>query len=126
MESLRYEKLTAPVIAAAMEVHREVGPGLTKEIYEECLCHELATRGVVFHRHVHLPIHYKKTKLSCDLQMDIVAEQEVILVVEAIERILPIHEAKLATYLKMSGKPIGLLINFNVPALKDGIVRQVR
>ena len=80
----------------------------------------------MFHRHVPLPVHYKKTKLNCGLQMDIVVEDMVILVVEAIERILPVHEAQLATYLKMSGKPIGLLINFNVPMLKDGIIRQVK
>jgi GxxExxY protein len=126
MESLKYEKLIAPVIAAAMEVHRELGPGLTDAVYEECLCHELASRGMMFHRHVPLPVHYKKVKLNCGLQMDIVVEDMVILMVEAIERILPVHEAQLATYLKMSGKPIGLLINFNVPVLKDGIVRQVK
>ena len=67
MESLKYEKLIAPVIAAAMEVHRELGPGLSESVYEECLCHELAARGLVFHRHVPLPIHYKKTKLDCGL-----------------------------------------------------------
>ncbi len=67
MESLRYEKLTAPVIAAAMEVHRELGPGLSEQVYEECLCHELASRGVMFRRHVPLSVHYKKTKLECSL-----------------------------------------------------------
>ena len=82
--------------------------------------------GLMFHRHVPLPVHYKKAKLDCDLQMDIVVEDEVILMVKAVERILPVHEAQLATYLKMSGKPVGLLINFNVPVLKDGIVRQVK
>jgi GxxExxY protein len=126
MESLKYERLTAPVIAAAMEVHRELGPGLTEEIYQECLCHELATRGMMFHRHVHLPVHYKKTKLNCDLQMDVVVEQEIVLVIRSVEQILPVHEAQLATFLKMSGKPVGLLFNFNVPALKDGIVRLVK
>ena len=125
MESLKYEKLIAPVIGAAMEMHRELGPGLLESIYEECLCHELTAR-VKFQRHVPLPVHYKKAKLDCGLQMDIVVEDMVVIVVEAIERILPVHEAQLATYLKMSGKPIGLLINFNVPVLKDGIVRQVK
>ena len=126
MESLKYERLIAPVIAAAMEVHRELGPGLSESVYEVCLCHELASRGLVFHRHVPLPLHYKKVKLDCNLQMDLVIENDVILVVKSVERILPMHEAQLATFLKMSGKPIGLLINFNVPVLKDGIIRQVR
>jgi GxxExxY protein len=125
MESLKYERLIAPVIAAAMEVHRELGPGLTESIYEECLCHELAARGMMFHRRVPLAIHYKKIKLNSDMQMDIVVEDAVILIIKAVERILPVHEAQLTTFLKMGGKPIGLLINFNVPVLKDGIIRQV-
>jgi GxxExxY protein len=126
MESLKYEKLIAPVIAAAMEVHRELGPGLTETIYSECLCHELAARGMLFNRHVPLQIHYKKNRVECGLKMDLVVEDAVVIVVKAVDQLLPLHEAQLATFLKMSGKPIGLLINFNVPVLKDGIVRQVR
>jgi GxxExxY protein len=126
MESLAYEKLIAPVIAAAMEVHRELGPGLIQSVYEECLCHELAARGLVFRRHVPLSIHYKKNKFDCGLKIDIVVEDMVLLMLTAVDHILPVHEAQLTTFLKMSGKPIGLLINFNVPVLKDGIIRQVK
>lgn len=126
MESLAYEKLIAPVIAAAMEVHRELGPGLIETVYEECLCHELAARGLIFHRHVPLSIHYKKVKIESHLKMDIVVEDMVVLVIKAVEQILPVHEAQLATYLKMSGRPIALLFNFNAPVLKDGIIRKVK
>jgi GxxExxY protein len=126
MESLKYERLIAPVIAIATDVHRELGPGLTDVVYQECLCHELTAHGIAFHRHVPLPIHYKKTTIDCGLEMDLVIENAVILIVKSIEQILPVHEAQLTTYMKMSGKPIGLLINFNVASLKDGIIRQVR
>jgi GxxExxY protein len=126
MESLRYEKLIAPVVAAAMEVHRELGPGLTEAVYQECLCHELVARAMMFRRHVPLPIRYRKAKIDCGLEMDLVVEDQVVVIVKAVDRVLPVHEAFLATCLKMSEHPIGLLINFNVAALKDGIVRQVK
>jgi GxxExxY protein len=126
VESLKNEKLVAPVIAVATEVHRELGPGLTETVYRECFCHELAAHGLTFHRHVPLPVHYKKTKIDCGLDIDLVVEGAVIVIVKSVERILPVHEAELATYVRMSGKPVGLLINFNVAGLKDGIVRQVR
>jgi GxxExxY protein len=126
MESLRYEKLIAPVVAAAMEVHRELGPGLTEAVYDECLCHELASRAMVFRRHVPLLIRYRKAKIDCGLEMNLVIEDQVIVLVKAVERLLPMHEAFLATCMKMSDHPIGLLFNFNATALKDGIIRQVK
>ncbi len=93
--------------------------------YEECLCYELSVRGMVFQRQVSLPVQYKKVKLDCGYQMDVVVEDTVILELKAVEQILPLHEAQLITYLKLSQKPVGLLINFNVPVLKDGIIRRV-
>ena len=93
--------------------------------YEECLCYELSIRGIAFQRQVTLPVCYKKVKLDCGYRMDVVVEQTVVLELKAIEQLLPLHEAQLITYLKLSKKPVGLLINFNVPLLKDGIVRRV-
>jgi GxxExxY protein len=93
--------------------------------YEECLCYELSVRGIAFQRQVSLPVRYKKVKLDCGYRIDIVVEDTVVLELKAIEQLLPLHEAQLITYLKVSQKPVGLLINFNVPVLKDGIIRRV-
>ena len=125
MGLLRHEKLTEAIIGAAIEVHRELGPGLMESAYEECLCYELSVRGIAFQRQVVLPVSYKKVKLDCGYRMDIVVEETVVLELKAIEQVLPLHEAQLITYLKLSRKPVGLLMNFNVPVLKDGILRRV-
>ena len=125
MESLKHEKLTEAIIGAAIEVHKELGPGLMESACEECLCHELSCRGVAFQRQVSLPIRYKNVKSDCGYRMDIVVENTVVLELKAIEKLQPLHEAQLITYLKLSKMPVGLLINFNVPVLKDGIVRRV-
>jgi GxxExxY protein len=116
---------TAPIIGAAIEVHRALGPGLLESAYEECLCHELHLRGLAFQRQVDLPVPYKGLKLDCGYKMDLVVEDEVVLELKSIEKILPVHEAQLLTYLKLSGKRVGLLINFNVPLLTRGIIRRV-
>jgi GxxExxY protein len=112
---LKEEKLTEAIIGAAIEVHRVLGPGLMESVYEECLCHELSLRNISFKRQVPLPIKYKNVKLDCGYRLDIIAEDKVILELKAIESLLPIHESQLLTYLKISNKPIGFLINFNVP-----------
>jgi GxxExxY protein len=125
MESLKFEKLTEAIIGAAIEVHKELGPGLMESAYEECLCHELSNRGLAFQRQVSLPIKYKKVKLDCGYRMDLVVENTVVLELKAVDEIHPLHEAQLLTYLKLSKMPIGLLINFNVPILKNGITRRV-
>jgi GxxExxY protein len=122
---LRHEKLTGAIIGAAVEVHRELGPGLIESAYEECLCHELSVRGLSFQRQVSLPVRYKKVKLDCGYRLDIVVEDAVVLELKSVESLQGIHEAQLMTYLRLSNKPVGLLINFNVPVLKDGIVRRV-
>jgi GxxExxY protein len=116
---------TAPIIGAAIEVHRALGPGLLESAYEECLCHELHLQGLRFERQVDLPVSYKGLLLSCGYKIDLIVEQEVVLELKAVEAILPIHEAQLLTYLKLSGKHVGLLINFNTPILTRGIRRIV-
>jgi GxxExxY protein len=116
---------TAPIIGAAIEVHRHLGPGLLESAYEECLCHELHLRGMAFERQVDLPVPYKGLHLGCGYKIDLIVEQEVVLELKAIEAILPVHEAQLLTYLKLSGKRVGLLINFNTPVLTRGIKRIV-
>jgi GxxExxY protein len=121
----RKDPRTAPIIAAAIEVHRFLGPGLLESAYEECLCHELHLQGLTFERQVDLPVPYKGLQLDCGYKMDLVVEHEVIVELKSIERIHPVHEAQLLTYLKLSGKRVGLLINFNVPLLTRGIVRRV-
>lgn len=102
-----------------------MGPGLLESAYEECLCFELSSRGVRFRRQVPIPLVYKGLVLYCRYQMDLVVEEQVVVELKSIEKILPVHEAQLLTYMKLAGKPVGLLINFNVAPLKHGIVRRV-
>ncbi|PYX23071.1 MAG: GxxExxY protein [Acidobacteria bacterium] len=116
---------TAPIIGAAIEVHRALGPGLLESAYEQCLCHELHLRGLAFQRQVDLPVPYKELNLDCGYKMDVVVEDEVVLELKSIEKMLPVHEAQFLTYMKLSGKRVGLLINFNVPLLTQGIIRRV-
>jgi GxxExxY protein len=117
--------LTEGIIASAIEVHRHVGPGLLESAYEECLCYELAQRGLAFQRQVQIPVQYKGLKLDCSYRMDLLVEDSVIVEVKAVEQVLPVHSAQLLTYLKVTGRQIGLLINFEVPILKQGVKRIV-
>ena len=116
---------TAPIIGAAIEVHRALGPGLLESAYEECLCHELHLRGLAFERQVDLPVSYKGVHLSCGYKIDLLVRNEVILELKTVESILPVHEAQLLTYLKLLNKQVGLLINFNTALLTRGIKRIV-
>ena len=116
---------TSPIIAAAIEVHRHLGPGLLEFAYEECLCHELHLMGLNFRRQVPLPVIYKGIPLDCGYQIDLIVRDEVIVELKAIERILPIHQAQLLTYLKLERLNLGLLVNFNETTLKDGVRRVV-
>ena len=116
---------TSSIIGAAIEVHRHLGPGLLESTYEECLCHELHLRGLDFKCQLELPVLYKGLKLDCGYRIDIIVQDEVVLELKSVERILPIHEAQLLTYLKLAGKKVGLLVNFNVPLLTQGIIRRV-
>ena len=114
---------TAAIIGAAIEVHRALGPGLLESAYEECLCHELHLRGVAFDRQVNLPVLYKGLLLDCGYKMDLVVERQIVLELKAVESILPVHEAQLLTYMSLADCPAGLLINFNVAKLIDGVSR---
>jgi GxxExxY protein len=123
---LLHEDLTGRVIGAAIEVHRALAPGLLESAYEECLCYEFNLRSIAFRRQVPLPVEYKGTKLDCGYRLDLIVEDTVILELKCIEHLLPVHEAQLLTYLKMTGKRVGLIINFNVATLvRGGIVRKV-
>ena len=117
------DALTGKVIGAAIEVHKALGPGLLESAYEECLCRELELRGIPFERQRELPIEYKGVKLDCGYRLDVVVANDLILELKACEGLEPIHHAQLITYLKLTGIKFGLLINFNVPVLKDGIKR---
>lgn len=108
-----------------MEVHSTLGPGLLESVYEECLCKELKLRGLEFQRQVQIPLEYKGESLSSHFAMDLVVERRVVVELKAVDAILPVHEAQLLTYLKLSKMRVGLLFNFNVPILKKGIVRRV-
>jgi len=119
------EDLTGAVCAAAIEVHKHLGPGLLESAYEECLCYEFSHRGVSFQRQQPLPVKYKKALLNCSFKIDLVVEDQVILELKSVESILPVHEAQLLTYMKLSNKRVGLLLNFNVKLMKDGILRRV-
>jgi GxxExxY protein len=123
---LLHEQLTENVIGAAIEVHRELGPGLMESAYEECLCHELHLRALKFERQVPLPVRYKGVGLDCGYRIDLVVEDSLILELKCLEHILPVHAAQLLTYLKLTGKRVGLILNFNVSVLtQGGIVRKV-
>ena len=115
--------LTGQIIGAAIEVHKALGPGLLESAYEECLCHEFHLRQMHYKRQHALPVEYKGVKLDCGYRIDLLVEDLVILELKSVESLDPIHEAQLLTYLKLTGLKVGLLINFNVPVLKQGIRR---
>ena len=124
-ETQSFNELTERVIGACIEIHRALGPGLLESAYEECLCYELSQAGMKFERQKPLPVNYKDVKLDCGYRLDLVVEEKIIIELKAVESLLPIHEAQLLTYLKLSGITLGLLINFNVAMLKQGIKRIV-
>ena len=117
--------LSERIIKMAIDVHRHLGPGLLESAYEQCLCCELDQDGVRYNRQVALPITYKSVRLDCGYRMDIVVDDALVVEVKAVDRILPIHEAQMLTYLRLSGHKIGLLMNFNSVMLKDGLRRFV-
>lgn len=119
------DALTHQIIGLAMRVHTHLGPGLLENAYENCLCHELGQHEIPFARQVELPIIYQHLQLRCGYRADIVVADTVILEIKSVERILPVHEAQLLTYLRISKLPIGLLLNFNTLSLRNGIRRRV-
>ena len=118
--------LTHRIIGLAMRVHRRLGPGLLESVSERCLCHELTKASIPFQRQVPLPVPYDDTLLDCGYLVDIIVDSQVILELKSVERILPLHEAQLLTYLRLSPCRIGLLINFDTVSLTDGIKRCVQ
>ena len=125
VQKLRYEDLTKGIIGAAIEVHKALGPGLLEGVYEECLCHELKLRNLRFERQLTVPVTYKEVILDCGYRLDLLIENTVIVELKSVDRIHPIFEAQLLTYMKLLSKPFGFIINFNVPVLRNGIVRKV-
>jgi GxxExxY protein len=119
------EQLTGEIISAATEVHKALGPGLLESAYCECLCHELSLRRLSFRREVELPISYKGVRLDCGYRLDFVVADQVVIEIKAVDAVSPVHEAQLLTYLKLSGYRVGLLLNFNVAVLKDGVRRMI-
>ncbi len=116
-------QLTEQVIGLAIEVHRQLGPGLLESTYEACLAHELKTAALPFARQVALPVTYKDVKLECGYRIDFVIAGELIVEVKAVEKLTPLHDAQLLTYLRLSRIKTGLLMNFNTPALRHGLKR---
>ena len=122
---LRANTLSQQIIGAAIEVHRHLGPGVLENSYEQCLCRELSLRGISFERQIGLPLEYKGLKLECGYRLDILVEGLVIVEIKAVEKIEPIHEVQLLTYLRLTDLWLGLLINFHEMPLKNGIRRIV-
>ncbi len=118
-------RVARQVVDAAYAVHRELGPGLLESVYEACLIHELAKRGLKMDRQVLLPVVYDGLRLDTGLRLDLVVEGSFLVELKAVETLLPVHQAQVLTYLKLSGHSLGLLINFNVPIIRDGIRRIV-
>jgi len=122
---MEFDELSSRVIGCALEVHRVLGPGLLESSYEQCLARELSIARLDFVLQHPLPIRYKGMKVECGYRVDVLVEDELILELKAVEALLPIHDAQLLTYLRLSGKRTGLLINFNVEMLKRGLRRMV-
>jgi len=121
----RINDLSSSIIGAAIEVHRELGPGLLESAYERCFARELWLRGIAFQQQKSLPVHYKGTQLDCGYRLDFLIADTIVVEVKAVDALLPIHQAQLLSYLKLGGWKLGLLINFHVPLLRDGIKRIV-
>lgn len=122
---MEINEVTEKIIGAAIEVHKLLGPGLLESTYEDCLCRELALHEIAFKRQLSLPVDYKGVKLESGLRIDLLVADLVVVEVKAVEKVLPVHEAQLLTYLKLGGWQVGLLINFNVAQLTQGIRRKV-
>jgi GxxExxY protein len=117
--------VTGEIIAAAISVHRELGPGLLESAYQASMCRELSLRNIPFRSQVDVPLTYKGMNLDCGYRIDLLVDNRVLVELKSVEHILPVHEAQLMTYLRLSGIHVGLLINFNVAVLKKGVVRRI-
>jgi GxxExxY protein len=122
---LAYSEKTEAIIGACIEVHRHLGPGLLESTYEACLAHEFATRGIPFRRQVDIPVVYKGEKIDCGFRADFLVYDEILVELKAVEKTIPIHEAQLLTQMKLTTRKVGLLVNFNVTTLTNGVTRRV-
>lgn len=125
MNREEYNSLTHSIIGAAIEVHRELGPGLLESVYEECLFEELKLNGLSVQRQVELPVIYKGRMLNKNFRMDLVVEDKIVLELKCVSMIMPVHEVQLVTYLRLADKKLGLLLNFNVEQMIKGVKRKV-
>ena len=122
---MEFDELSRRVIGCAIEVHRNLGPGLLESTYRQCLAYELSHAGLSFQMEVPLPVRYKETLLDCGYRIDLLVNGDLVVEAKSVETLLPIHHAQILTYMRLSKAPLGLLINFNVPLLKDGIKRVI-
>jgi len=122
---MELDKLTHDIIGCAIEVHKELGPGLLESVYQKCLMLEFESKNLNFETEKFIKVNYKGNDIDCDLRLDLLVEDSVIIELKSVKELLPIHEAQLLTYMKLMNKKIGLLINFNVLKLTDGIKRLV-
>jgi len=120
-----YEELTQRIIGALIEVHKQLGAGLLESAYEQAFCYELSQRGLAFQRQVSVPVRYKGIQLDCGYRLDVLVEDTVIVELKSVEQLMPIHEAQLLTHMRLAGKRVGFLVNFNVLVLMDGLIRRV-
>jgi GxxExxY protein len=123
LRAMEMNEITQKIIGCAIEVHKHLGPGLLESAYEECLAYELIKKGLVIKRQHPTPVVYKEIKLECGYRIDILVENLVVVELKVVDIIAPVHEAQILTYMKFANKSIGLLINFNVTLLKNGIKR---
>jgi GxxExxY protein len=122
---VKFDELSNKVIGCAIEVHRELGPGLLESTYEQCLAYELNQAKIPFKLQVELPVEYKQIRLDCGYRIDLMADDRLIVELKSVDQLLAIHEAQVLTYMKLAGVKVGLLINFNVAVLKNGVRRFV-
>jgi len=116
-------QLTKTIIGSAIEVHKILGPGLLESAYEECLAYEISNQGLIVEKQIPVPVTFKNIQLACGYRIDLLVENCVVIELKSIDELAPVHEAQILTYMKFANKKIGLLINFNVALLKDGIRR---
>ena len=122
---MKFDELSNKVLGCAIEVHRELGPGLLESTYEQCLAYELSQLKISFKLQVELPVEYKQIRLDCGYRIDLLVDNQIIVELKSVDQLLKIHEAQVLTYMKLAGVRVGLLINFNVDALRNGIRRFV-
>jgi len=122
----KVEGFASRIADSAFKVHSALGPGLLESVYEVCLAHELSRQGLAFELQVNLPIRYEGLRLESGLRLDMVVEKTIVIEIKAVESLLPVHTAQMISYLKLSGHPLGFLINFNVPLIKDGLKRYLK